>query len=110
MTTAARPPLPLIPAKLAAPALHPGLLPRPRFDEWLQRLPQVRLAVLQALQPFVETRARQQTGMQGRRRQLGRDQGQRRTCRSVHKPLPLVVVVRVARNLTSSGAEKAARD
>ncbi|PKO73599.1 MAG: hybrid sensor histidine kinase/response regulator, partial [Betaproteobacteria bacterium HGW-Betaproteobacteria-17] len=40
-------PLPLIPAKLCAPALHPGLLARPRFDEWLQRLPQVRLAVLQ---------------------------------------------------------------
>lgn len=52
MTTAARPPLPLIPAKLTAPALHPGLLPRPRFDEWLQRLPQVRLAVLQAPSGF----------------------------------------------------------
>ena len=55
MTTAARPPLPLIPAKLAAPSIHPGLLPRPRFDEWLQRLPQVRLAVLQAPSGFGKT-------------------------------------------------------
>ncbi|SDH62432.1 LuxR family transcriptional regulator, maltose regulon positive regulatory protein [Pseudomonas benzenivorans] len=52
MTAAARPPLPLIPAKLTAPALHAGLLARPRFDEWLQRLPQVRLAVLQAPSGF----------------------------------------------------------
>lgn len=52
MTTAARPPLPLIPAKLSVPALPPGLLARPRFDEWLQRLPQVRLALLQAPSGF----------------------------------------------------------
>ncbi|QLC72101.1 HTH-type transcriptional regulator MalT [Pseudomonas sp. LPB0260] len=48
-------PLPLIPAKFAAPAVHRGLLARPRFDEWLQRLPQVRLAVLQAPSGFGKT-------------------------------------------------------
>lgn len=55
MNAALAQPLPLIPAKLCAPALHPGLLARPRFDEWLQRLPQVRLAVLQAPSGFGKT-------------------------------------------------------
>ena len=65
MTTAARPPLPLIPAKLAAPSIHPGLLPRPRFDEWLQRFDdaftEIRLqargedrAVLELIDWFIE--------------------------------------------------------
>ena len=55
MNAALAQPLPLIPAKLCAPALHPGLLARPRFDEWLQRLRQVRLAVLQAPSGFGKT-------------------------------------------------------
>ncbi|MEX6502252.1 HTH-type transcriptional regulator MalT [Pseudomonas zhanjiangensis] len=55
MTVAAPAPLPLIPAKLTAPALHPGLLARPRFDEWLPRLAKVRLAVLQAPSGYGKT-------------------------------------------------------
>lgn len=52
MNAAVRPPLPLIPAKLLAPALHAELLARPRFDEWLQRVPRARLVILQAPSGF----------------------------------------------------------
>ena len=47
--------LPLIPTKLAIPMLPPGLLERPRLDEWQQRLPQVRLVVLHAASGFGKT-------------------------------------------------------
>ncbi len=47
--------LPLIPTKLAIPMLPPGLLERPRLDEWQLRLPQVRLAVLHAASGFGKT-------------------------------------------------------
>jgi LuxR family maltose regulon positive regulatory protein len=55
MNAATPAPLPLIPARLMAPTLPKGLIERPRFDEWLQRLPQVRLAVLQAASGFGKT-------------------------------------------------------
>ncbi|MBU3059749.1 HTH-type transcriptional regulator MalT [Pseudomonas indica] len=55
MNAAPPAPLPLIPAKLAMPVLPRGLIERPRFDEWLQRLPDVRLAVLQAPSGFGKT-------------------------------------------------------
>jgi len=48
-------PLPLIPAKLTMPSLPRGLLARPRLDEWLHRLPEVRLALLQAPSGFGKT-------------------------------------------------------
>src|SRR3546814_4305319 len=47
--------LPLSPTKLAIPVLPPGLLERPRLDEWQLRLPQVRLAVLHAASGFGKT-------------------------------------------------------
>ncbi|MFP5338076.1 MAG: hypothetical protein ACLGIW_06230, partial [Gammaproteobacteria bacterium] len=55
MNAAMPPLLPLIPTKLAIPMLPPGLLERPRLDEWQQRLPQVRLAVLHAASGFGKT-------------------------------------------------------
>ncbi|HAF90133.1 MAG TPA: HTH-type transcriptional regulator MalT, partial [Pseudomonas sp.] len=55
MNAAMPPLLPLIPTKLAIPMLPPGLLERPRLDEWLQRLGQVRLAVLHAASGFGKT-------------------------------------------------------
>ncbi|MET1079111.1 MAG: HTH-type transcriptional regulator MalT [Pseudomonas sp.] len=55
MNAAVRPPLPLIPAKLRAPPLPPNLLARPRLDEWLQRVLQARLVVLQAPSGFGKT-------------------------------------------------------
>ncbi len=55
MNAALPTPLPLIPAKLQAPSLPTGLLDRPRFDEWFQRLPEVRLALLQAASGFGKT-------------------------------------------------------
>ncbi len=55
MNAAMPPLLPLIPTKLAIPMLPPGLLERPRLDEWQLRLPQVRLAVLHAASGFGKT-------------------------------------------------------
>ncbi|HLA30180.1 MAG TPA: HTH-type transcriptional regulator MalT [Pseudomonas sp.] len=47
--------LPLIPAKLNRPTLPAGLLARPRLDEWLPRLREVRLVMLQAPSGFGKT-------------------------------------------------------
>lgn len=55
MNAAIPEPLPLIPAKLSMPPMPKGLLSRPRLDEWLQRLGDVRLAVLHAPSGFGKT-------------------------------------------------------
>ncbi|MCJ8169263.1 HTH-type transcriptional regulator MalT [Atopomonas sediminilitoris] len=55
MTSAMPTVLPLIPAKLSLPYLPEGVIRRPRFDEYLERLAHIRLVVLQAASGFGKT-------------------------------------------------------